>query len=83
MNAMSVGSRRKAALTIAVKSAGESCLSCAARAGVVLQTMLALLSGSGSRAMGPVGRKRWYAVRRAVDWNDLSRVTVATTPCWP
>ena len=54
-----MGDRRKAALTMAMKSAGGRDLRRAALEGVVDQTRVAQLPGRGRRAAGPVGRKRW------------------------
>lgn len=61
MYLMSTWERRRAALMVLVRAEGERDLSVDAIAGVVDQTRLAWLFGSGRIAMGPPrdGRKRW------------------------
>lgn len=60
--AMSTGERRSAALMRAVKSGLVRDLKVCAWDGVVDHTRVANGPGRGRTAIGPVGRKRWYAV---------------------
>ena len=55
---MSVTCSRKAALTILASEVGGRAFTREARGAVMDQTRLALFPGSGSSAIGPVGRKR-------------------------
>ena len=53
---------RNAAFIILVRTGGSEAIKAAARRGLVDQTKDDVVGERGRKAMGPVGRNRWYAV---------------------
>lgn len=62
MYAIDIEGNRKAALIMKASTPGSHSFNASASAGRVDQTSDDMVGESGRKAIGPVGRKRWYAV---------------------